>query len=174
MQWGGCPFTEAALLLHEGCLKRGMRSRSQQSGSHPGVAALHQRGWWLHGLKQNRTKAGATQSWLLMAITGEASKNGCLTWHQGSITSFPLWFSSAARAGNHHCKAVRFKNKKAFFLGGCGRKRKKGADIYSARGLGAFHRHSPLILTLCSDTGPNFVEQWISTLACRRITWRAY
>lgn len=35
------PFTEAALLLHEGCLKGGMRSRSQQSGSHPGVAALH-------------------------------------------------------------------------------------------------------------------------------------
>ena len=127
------------------------------------------------GLMASWIKTEQNQSWCYSILAAHGNHRRSLKKWMPDLASgkhhkLPLWFSSAARAGNHHCKAVSFKNKKAFFAGGCGRKRKKG----NWWGLGAFHRHSPLILTLCSDTGPNFVEQWISTLACRRITWRAY
>lgn len=74
--------------LHWGCTARGVpegRNVLQIPAIRipPRSGCPTQRGWQLRGLNQSRTKAGATQSWLLMAITREASKNGCLTWHLG-------------------------------------------------------------------------------------------
>lgn len=53
-----CPFTEAALLLHEGCLKGGMCSDPSNQDPTQEWLCPTQRGWRLHGLNQSRT-----QSW---------------------------------------------------------------------------------------------------------------
>ena len=132
---------------------------------------------WLpytEGLTASWIKSEQNQSWCYSVSAAHGNHQRSLKkWMPdlaSGVLNLALWFSSAARAGNHHCKAVPLKMKRLFiFL-----VEEKRKHIYWAWGLGAFHKHSPLILTLCSSTGPNFVEQWISTLACRRITWRAH
>lgn len=79
---GRCPFTEAALLLHEGCLKE--ECAPDPSNQDPTQEWLP----YTEGLTASWIKSEQNQSWCYsslgrLAITREASKNGCLTWHQG-------------------------------------------------------------------------------------------